>query len=309
MSPFKPTRNELKNYTHSGLGTINAYIDLGGKLISRGGKPARRSTLHHEVLRPRYEWERKAGQTQKLVSFLVKPNEKRGQQLKKNEQQRYIRSGVTPGILNKRGFAWGAKDLTRTVHNEVVWTMGKNAGGRTAFTHKYLPGYAPTNIPDHAYSSLAEVGKDLTEMADGARSEVVVYMPVVREHRSLLAYLLNILPLNKHWIIQAGKNKVNPTDPEPHFYTLTMQNRGDIAAELVKAASEIELENNSSGLVVGLAVTFEQIIIRPAPYNKHKNNHPQGAFWSHLFQPELHPEFVKVWGEFGNFRRRTTRTT
>jgi hypothetical protein len=178
MSPFKPTRNELKNYTHSGLGTINAYIDLGGKLISRGGKPARRSTLHHEVLRPRYEWERKAGQTQKLVSFLVKPNEKRGQQLKKNEQQRYIRSGVTPGILNKRGFAWGAKDLTRTVHNEVVWTMGKNAGGRTAFTHKYLPGYAPTNIPDHAYSSLAEVGKDLTEMADGARSEVVVYMPV-----------------------------------------------------------------------------------------------------------------------------------
>jgi hypothetical protein len=90
---------------------------------------------------------------------------------------------------------------------------------------------------------------------------------------------------------------VKSTDPEPHFY-----NRSVLAAELVKGASEIELENNSSGMVVGLAISFKQITIHPAPCNKHTNNHPQGAFWSHLFQPTLHPDFVGIWGEFGMYQ-------
>jgi hypothetical protein len=123
----------------------------------------------------------------------------RGKQHIKHELARHIRAGVSPGVLKDvYGFAWGAKDLTRTLHNESVWSMGTNSAGKTNFSHKYLPGYSLTNIPDNAYSSLAEVGKELTEMADGARAEVTVHMPVMRENVSLLVYLLNILPLNKH---------------------------------------------------------------------------------------------------------------
>jgi hypothetical protein len=65
-------------------------------------------------------------------------------------------------------------------------------------------------------------------------------MPVVREQMSLLFYLLELLPRDWHWVIQAG----------PAAYTLTMQNRATLAAELSKGASEVELENNSSDLVV-----------------------------------------------------------
>jgi hypothetical protein len=82
--------------------------------------------------------------------------------------------------------------------------MGLNSAGKTNFSHKYLPGYSLTNIPDNAYTSLAEVGKEFIEMADGKRNSVTVDMPVVREQMSLLVYLLELLPRDRHWVIQAG---------------------------------------------------------------------------------------------------------
>ena len=296
---FKATQAEVTAYNRSGLGAINAYVNLSGSLISYGGKPPRLSTVPREYLRKVYRKELEEGQKQKLVAFLERPTDAYGKQHIKHEMARHIRAGVSPGVLKDvYGFAWGAKDLTRTLHNESVWTMGTNSAGKTNFSHKYLPGYSVTNIPDNAYSSLAEVGKELIEMADGKRTSVTVDMPVVREQMSLLVYLLELLPRDRHWVIQAGTA----------VYTLTMQNRATLAAELTKGASEVELENNSSGLVVGFAISFNQIKISPAPYNKHKNEHPQGAFWAHLFQPELHPEFAKVWGEFGMFQTTDHKT-
>ena len=296
MPKFKATQAEVTAYKRSGLGTIDGYNDRDGRTIthkSTGHRLDSRANLPNKYLRKIYRHEQQEGQRQKLVAFLEKPNDSYGKQHIKHELTRHIRAGVSPGVLKDvYGFAWGAKDLTHTLHNESVWTMGTNSAGKTNFSHKYLPGYSLTNIPDNAYTSLAEVGKELIAMADGKRNSVTVDMPVVREQMSLLVYLLELLPRDRHWVIQAG----------PAAYTLTMQNRATLAAELTKGASEIELENNSSGLVVGFAISFNQIKISPAPYNKHKNEHPQGAFWAHLFQPELHPEFVKVWGEFGMFQ-------
>jgi hypothetical protein len=205
MPKFKPTQAELTAYKRSGLGTTNAYISLSGSIISRGGKPALLSSLPREHLRTVYRKELQEGQKQKLVAFLEKPNDPFGKQHIKNEQVRHIRAGVSPGVLKDvYGFAWGAKDLTRTLHNESVWTMGTNSAGKTNFSHKYLPDYSLTNTPDNAYSSLAEVGKELLEMADGKRNSVTVDMPVVREQMSLLVYLLELLPRSNHWVIQAG---------------------------------------------------------------------------------------------------------
>ena len=199
-SKFKATQAEVTTYNRSGHGTISAYISRSGSIISHGGKPTRLSSLPREYLRkanrnnPLDE-----GVKHKLVAFLEKPNDAYGKQHIKHELTRHIRAGVSPGVLKDvYGFAWGAKDLTRTLHNESVWTMGTNSAGKTNFSHKYLPGYSLTNIPDNAYTSLAEVGKELLEMADAKRNSVTVDMPVVREQMSLLVYLLELLPRNRH---------------------------------------------------------------------------------------------------------------
>ena len=119
---FKATQAEVTAYKRSGLGAINAYTSLSGSIISRGGKPALLSSLPREYLRKVY---RKSpldeGQKQKLVAFLEKRNDPFGKQRIKDEQVRHIRAGVSPGVLKDvYGFAWGAKDLTRTLHNESV---------------------------------------------------------------------------------------------------------------------------------------------------------------------------------------------
>jgi hypothetical protein len=147
---------------------------------------------------------------------LEKPTDSYGKQHIKHELTRHIRAGVSPGELKDvYGFAWGANDLTRTLHNESVWTMGTNPAGKTNFSHKYLPGYSVTNIPDNACSYFAEAGKEFMELADGKRNSVTVDMPAVEKNRPLLVYLLKLLPRDRHWVIQADTRAYKPHDAEP----------------------------------------------------------------------------------------------
>jgi hypothetical protein len=224
--------------------------------------------------------------------FLAFPDDAYDQQRIKVEKKRWIRQGVTPSLLKDvLGYRYRTSDLPKA-GGEVVWERRRpKAGGRAYFRHKYLPGYKQYDIPYSSYTKLTEYSKQLRELADGQRTKVVMDIPSVRGDVHLLSYLFELLPRNQHWLINAGG----------HFHALTQENRADLARNLVRHSEDVEYENNSSGLILGFAVSYTTITITKKE-KRNKNKSHEGSFWKHLFQPHLDPKFTHLFERFGIFQ-------
>jgi hypothetical protein len=308
-SKLKPTHAQLTAYKRSGLGAITGYIDRDGSVIhnkSTGHRLDARTSLPNKFLRKAYRWEQQEGQKQKLVAFLEKRNDPFGKQRIKDEQTRHIRAGVSPGVLKDvYGFAWGAKDLVRTVHNEEVWSMSKNAAGRTEFRHRHIPGWTQEDVPHTAFSDLTQVAKDIRDMVDGKRNKVTIPMVKIREDEAILPYVLELLPRDRNWDVSTGSN-AEYGNPELSHYTLNDNSRPNIAAALRRDAYHEELENNSSAAVLSVWKKFDYVIIsekRKRAKGKGYATH-EGAFFDHILRADVAgDEFAELFRPYGIFNK------
>jgi len=289
-------------------GPVTAYRWRGNVQNYKGGlKPKSHWTgqrLPYKFLRLKTDEETQAG-LKGLVEFFEYSDTKYGKGRIAFERKRWVDHGSTPGELGLFGFAFGAKNLERTRAGEEVWSMSKNAAGRTEFRHKHIPGWTQEDVPHDAFDDITRVAKDIRDMVDGKRNEVKIPMMRIRRDEEMLPYVLELLPRDRHWDVSTGNN-AQYGDPEMTHYTLNDNSRPNIAAALRRDAYQEELENNSSAAVLNVWKKFDYVTIsekRKRAKGKGYATH-EGAFFDHILRANVaDDEFAELFRPYGIFNK------